>query len=84
MILGTVKGSVWATKKDERLNGHKLMVVHTQNGNTVIAADTVGAGIGDYVILCYGNAARLSSNSPIDAAIIGIVDSLETQHQDNT
>ena len=81
MILGTVKGSVWATKKDERLNGYKLMVVHTQNDNTIVAADTVGAGIGDSVILCYGNAARISSDFPIDAAIIGIVDSLETKQE---
>jgi ethanolamine utilization protein EutN len=79
MTLGTVKGSLWATKKDERLNGHKLMVVHTQNNNTVIAIDTVGSGVGDQVILCYGHAAKLTTDAPVDAAIIGIVDSLEIQ-----
>ncbi|MEE1043720.1 MAG: EutN/CcmL family microcompartment protein [Clostridia bacterium] len=78
MIIGTVKGSVWATKKDERLNGCKLMLVQTKR-NLVVAADEVGAGVGDVVLLCYGSSAHLSKNAPIDAAIVGIVDSLESE-----
>lgn len=77
MIIGTVKGSVWATKKDERLNGCKLMIVQTQKGN-IIATDSIGAGVGDLVLICYGSSARMVSDSPVDAAIIGIVDSMET------
>lgn len=78
MILGKVKGSVWATKKDERLNGCKLMLVQTKR-NLIVAADEVGAGVGDCVLLCYGSSAHLSKNAPIDAAIVGIIDSLESE-----
>ncbi len=76
MIIGTVKGSLWATKKDERLNGCKLMVVKTDRG-VVVATDEVGAGVGDKVLVCYGSSAHVSKNAPIDAAIIGIIDSPE-------
>ena len=76
MILGTVKGSVWATKKDEKLNGHKLMIIKTEN-DTIIASDFIGAGIGDNVIVSFGSSARELSKSPIDAVIVGIVDSLD-------
>lgn len=78
MIIGTVMGSVWATKKDERLNGCKLMLVQTKR-NLIVATDDVGAGVGDKVLLCYGNAAHISKNAPIDAAIVGIIDSLESE-----
>ena len=78
MIIGTVKGSVWATKKDERLNGCKLMLVKTER-SVVVATDEVGAGVGDRVLLCYGSSAHISKDSPIDAAIVGIIDSLESE-----
>ena len=78
MIIGTVKGSLWATKKDERLNGCKLMVVKTER-SVVVATDEVGAGVGDRVLLCYGSSAHISKDAPIDAAIIGIIDSLEME-----
>ena len=78
MIIGTVKGSVWATKKDERLNGCKLMLVKTEK-SVVVATDEVGAGVGDRVLLCYGSSAHISKDAPIDAAIVGIIDSLESE-----
>ena len=78
MIIGTVKGSVWATKKDERLNGCKLMLVKTKR-NLIVATDEVGAGVGDTVLLCYGSAAHVLKDAPIDAAIVGIIDSLESE-----
>ncbi|MBP1039527.1 EutN/CcmL family microcompartment protein [Vagococcus sp. BWB3-3] len=89
MIIGTVTGSVWATRKDEKLNGLKLMVVAVEQKKSVmtsiIAADIVGAGQGDQVIITMGSSARLAvsretmeSKIPVDAAIIGIVDSVES------
>ena len=78
MIIGTVKGSIWATKKDERLNGCKLMLVKI-NGKLIVATDEVGAGIGDKVLICMGSSAHISKDAPIDAAIVGIIDSLESE-----
>lgn len=85
MELGKVVGSVWATKKDERLNGQKLLIVQSVDevGNeikkTIVAADIVGAGIDDMVIIVRGGSARYaiqSKEAPVDAAIVGIVDSV--------
>lgn len=87
MLLGKVTGSVTATVKAERLTGHKLMVVDVLGaGGAVqaaaqIAPDTVGAGVGDMVILTQGSAARMAgglSTAPVDLAIIGIVDRVNT------
>lgn len=86
MILGEVIGNVWATKKDEKLNGLKLLVVKPLNFNgtkkdsTMVAADSVGAGIGDRVLIVKGSSARMSNSGeklPVDATIVGIIDSLE-------
>lgn len=76
MLVGEVTGSVWATKKEESLNGSKLLVVKLENGE-VVAADRVGAGIGDKVLVCFGSAARFTVNVPIDTAIVGIIDTVE-------
>ena len=85
MELGKVVGSVWATKKDERLNGQKLLIVQSvdEDGKdikkTTVAADIVGAGTGDMVIVVRGGSARYaiqSKEAPVDAAIVGIVDSV--------
>lgn len=86
MQTGIVIGTIVATRKDSRLVGHKLMVTQPVDvnrnplGEPVIAVDTVGAGIGEYVIYTEGTAARYAANqkeSPIDAAIVGIIDSLD-------
>lgn len=77
MVIGKVIGSVWATKKDERLNGSKLLVVEMKNKD-IIAVDRIGAGVGDEVLVCFGSSARLaSSDAPVDAAVVGIIDSTE-------
>ncbi len=85
MIICKVIGNVWATKKDEKLNGYKLLVVRTHGGcdsgsETLVAVDTIGAGIGDDVLVTKGSVARISlreKDSPVDAVVVGIIDSLE-------
>ncbi len=82
MIIGKVTGSIVATRKNEKLIGCKLMIVEIlqkmNNGKTkIIAVDNVGAGIGEVVMIAQGSAARIGcnlDNSPVDAAIVGIVD----------
>ncbi|MFH5835500.1 EutN/CcmL family microcompartment protein [Proteiniclasticum sp. C24MP] len=85
MYLAEVKGNVVATTKDKRLIGSKLLIVQPMSpgfepyGNPVIAVDTVGAGFRDRVIVASGGSARvaISENTPVDAAIVAIIDSLE-------
>ena len=74
MKIGTVTGSVWATRKADCLQGQTFLVVNTLSG-TVVAADHVGAGQGDRVLLVTGTAAtRFSMEAPVDAAIVAILD----------
>ena len=82
MLIGKVIGNVWATRKDPKLSGLKLMVVEIKEGNSVksiVAADYIGAGIGDNVIVVSGISARhvFDNETPVDATIVGIIDSLE-------
>ncbi|WP_167958759.1 EutN/CcmL family microcompartment protein [Anaerosporobacter faecicola] len=88
MELGKVVGSVWATKKNESLNGLKLMIIKSidekedESNRVTVAADIVGAGVGDTVLVVRGGSARFaiqSCDTPIDAAIVGIVDSIEVE-----
>lgn len=79
MRLGYVIGAVWATKKCPALAGQIFMRVDCE-GTQVVAADFVGAGEGDRVILAFGGAARLERAAPIDAAIIAILDESEVSH----
>lgn len=74
MKKGTVTGSVWATKKDDGLTGQTLLVVEVDSG-VVVAADRVGAGQGDRVLVAFGNAARAGHpDIPTDAAVVAILD----------
>jgi ethanolamine utilization protein EutN/carbon dioxide concentrating mechanism protein CcmL len=84
MLIGKVVGSVVATRKDEKLEQRKLLVVqvHDQNDKPkdqyVVAVDAVGAGQGDMVLYATGSSARQTSiteNRPCDAVIMAIVDS---------
>ena len=83
MIVGKVVGSVVSTRKNENLIGSKFMVVEpiAELGNPnekIVAVDNVGAGIGEIVLGATGSAARIGcgmADSPVDAAIVGIVDS---------
>ena len=82
MIVGKVICSIVSTRKNENLVGHKFMVVEPLNEmgnpeNKIVAIDNIGAGIGELVLVATGSAARIGCNlesSPIDAAIVGIVD----------
>ena len=85
MIICEVIGQVWATKKEKSLEGTKLMVVREtqtpkKNGSVFVAADLVGAGIGESVLVVSGSTARRAVNNDnvsIDCAIVGIIDSLD-------
>lgn len=85
MIVGKVVGSVVATRKNEKLVGSKFLVVEplpSMSGGRgererIVAVDHVGAGIDEIVLVALGSAARIGNDlehSPIDAAIVGIVD----------
>lgn len=87
MQLGRVTGTVTATAKAERLTGQKLLIVDVVDaaGAVVtpglVAPDTVGAGVGDTVLLAQGSAARMAqglSSAPVDLAIVAIVEHLST------
>ena len=74
MILATVTGNFWATKKCENLRGQIFLEV-TFNGRKAVAADLVGAGVGDRVLVTTGSAARaMQPELPCDAAIVAILD----------
>ena len=74
MTIGTVTGSVWATRKAQCLQGQTFLVVDTLRG-IVVAVDHVGAGTGDKVLLVTGTAAtKFSMEAPVDAAIVAILD----------
>lgn len=80
MKIGVVSGSVWATKKSPGLTGHPLLLVRMQD-HTVVADDLVGAGVGDTVLVSFGSAARADSpGTPVDAAIVGIIDQTEESY----
>ncbi|HZK54287.1 MAG TPA: EutN/CcmL family microcompartment protein [Desulfosporosinus sp.] len=91
MILARVIGNVWSTRKEESLRGLKFLVVQPvtfsyhedgsvklkEFGNSIIAADQIGAGEDEIVMVAGGSSARqgLANNSiPIDAIIVGIID----------
>ncbi len=82
MQKGIVIGNVVSTRKQETLVGSKFMEVQMiENGKRIeeyiIAVDSVGAGIGETVLLTLGSSARLAlanQNAPVDAVIVGIVD----------
>ena len=86
MILAKVVGTVVATRKDERLVSNKLLVARPVDprgkpeGSYLVAVDTVDAGFGETVLIVSGSSARMASgmkDCPIDAAIVGIIDTVE-------
>lgn len=85
MIIGRVAGTVVCTRKVDRLEGFKLLVVKQldleggETGSFVVAVDVVGAGYGEKVLVVSGSSARQSGRTdgkPVDAMIAGIVDSV--------
>lgn len=90
MIICEVVGNIWATRKDETLSGTKLMLVKQidyfsdKTGETFVAADMIGAGIGEKVLVVSGSTARRAfgrDDISVDSAIVGIVDSLEVEKE---
>jgi ethanolamine utilization protein EutN len=96
MLLARVQGAIVATKKDPAMDGRKLLVLRPESvdpedptrfrsaQNTMIAVDSVGAGAGELVLVCQGSSARLApglAESPVDAVIVGIVDSVDVLGQ---
>lgn len=82
MIAGKVTGSIVSTRKCENLVGNKFMIVEPvpcmgSKTGSFVAIDPIGAGIGEYVLVAFGSAARIGcgvESSPVDAAIVGIID----------
>ena len=74
MKIGKVTGAVWSSRKASCLAGQTFLVVDTSEGE-VVAADQVGAGSGDRVLLVTGTvASRFCMDAPIDAAVVAILD----------
>lgn len=74
MKIGTVTGSVWATRKADCLQGQTFLVIDLGD-KLLVAADQVGAGIGDRVLLATGTvASRYCMDAPVDAAVVAILD----------
>lgn len=82
MLRGIIRGNIVSTRKQDALVGSKFMEVQLmQNGELtdrfIIAIDSVGAGIGETVLITTGSSARLAlhnTSAPADAVIVGIVD----------
>jgi microcompartment protein CcmK/EutM len=91
MFIAKVIGNVVATQKDPRFQGMKLLLVQPyitkggklqSSGSSVVAVDSVGAGIGECVLFTQGSSARLTpttKDSPVDSVIVGIVDTVEVE-----
>ena len=86
MFLGRVVGTVWATRKDEKLDGLKFQIVQKVDeqlklrSEFTIAVDSVGAGSGELVLCAAGSSARMTAvteNKPVDAVIMAIVDDVD-------
>ena len=92
MFLAKVEGLVVATKKDPSMSGRKLLLLRPQlvddkdptkfkpGANTIVAVDSVGAGVGEMILFCQGSSARMAPGMkevPVDAVIVGIVDTVD-------
>ncbi len=88
MFIGKVVGSLWATRKTGNTDGLKFLIIQPYNLNkapntdTIVAADVLGAGEGEVVVVAYGRAARLAVGTDdvsIEAAVSAIVDEYEVK-----
>lgn len=94
MFVAKVTGSVVATQKVDTMRGQKLLIVEPYRlepnqrqelittGRTFVAVDTLGAGVGDYVLIVQGSSARFTPETqklPVDCVVIGIVDSVNVE-----
>ena len=96
MFVAKVTGSVISTQKVKSMTGHKLLIVEPLRvdpqtrdkllgtGRSFVVVDTVGAGQGEMVLIVQGSSARLTPETeklPVDAAIIGIVDTVNVENK---
>ena len=93
MFLAKVIGNVVATQKNEKFHGMKLLLIQPHinkdrvlvpSGSSVVAVDSVGAGLGECVLFTQGSSARLTpttKDAPVDCVIVGIVDTVEVDGQ---
>jgi ethanolamine utilization protein EutN len=94
MFVAKVTGSIVSTEKVESMRGQKLLMVEPfrldqegrdkliTTGRTFVAVDTLGAGVGDFVLIVQGSSARFTPETqklPIDCVVIGIVDSVNVE-----
>jgi len=87
LILGTVSGHLWATRKCDRLEGKKLLIVtlaksYRHYADHVVAIDDIGANVGEQVLVCMGAPARWvagDSRIPVNAAVAAIVDEVHSE-----
>lgn len=90
MKVAKVIGTIWATRKEEKLSGFKLLIVQPLNivdgskdSVPIVAADMIGAGVGETVLIVGGSSARSAAgdgSTPVDATVVGIVDDQEIDH----
>lgn len=89
MLLGKVIGTIWATRKYDTLHGYKLQFVQPINssmekkGDPIIAVDTIGAGPGEIIFYATSSEAVIAMDvnmAPVDASIVGIVDSVNSEY----
>ena len=96
MFVAKVTGHVVATQKVASMTGHKLLMVEpyrvdeksrdrlVPTGRSFVVVDSLGAGLGEMVLICQGSSARLTPESeklPIDAVVIGLVDTVDVEGQ---
>lgn len=88
MLVGTVVGQVWATRKDDTLQGLRFLVVQPfttagETAETLVAVDPIGAGVGERVLVVFGRAARHAIGRGHDigfqAAVSAIIDGMELE-----
>lgn len=87
MILGRIVGDIWSTKKNDKIHALRLLFVQPLGkdlapvGEVLIAADEIGAGVDEMVIVTQGAPAMQAFEKdgliPVDAVVVGIVDSLQ-------
>ena len=95
MFIAKVTGSLVSTQKVEAMVGYKLLLVEPYRlegkqrrslettGRTFVAVDTLGAGVGEYVLITQGSSARLTPETkqmPIDSVIIGMIDKVHVEN----
>lgn len=94
MFIAKVTGSVVSTQKVDSMVGSKLLIVEPyrvdpddrgrlkSTGRTFVTVDSLGAGVGEYVLITQGSSARLTPETkqlPVDAVIIGIIDTVHVE-----